>query len=36
VFDLAAMKKAIASPEIELAKQAHGVLDPLSIYIENS
>ena len=24
VFDLAAMKKAIASPEIELAKQAHG------------
>ena len=36
VFDLAAMKEAIASPEIELAKQAHGVLDPLSIYIENS
>ena len=36
VFDRAAMKKAIASPEIELAKQAHGVLDQLSIYIENS
>ena len=35
VHDLAAMRKAIASPEIEAAKQAHGVLDPLSIYIEN-
>ena len=36
VHDLAAMRKAITSPEIEAAKQAHGVLDPLSIYIENS
>ena len=36
VHDLAAMRKAIVSPEIETAKQAHGVLDPLSIYIENS
>ena len=36
VHDLAAMRKAIASPEIEAAKQAHGVLDPLSIYIETS
>ncbi len=36
VHHLAAMQKAIASPEIEAAKQAHGVLDPLSIYIENS
>lgn len=36
VHDLAAMRKAIASPEIEAAKQAHGVLDPLSVYIENS
>lgn len=35
VHDLAAMQKAIASPEIEAAKKAHGVLDPLSIYIEN-
>ena len=35
VQDLAAMQKAIMSPEIEAAKQAHGVLDPLSIYIEN-
>ena len=34
--NLAAMRKAISSPEIEAAKQAHGVLDPLSIYIENS
>ena len=31
VHDLAAMQKAIASPEIEAAKKAHGVLDPLSI-----
>ena len=36
VHDLAGMRKAIASPEIEAAKRAHGVVDPLSIYIENS
>jgi hypothetical protein len=29
------MRKAITSPEIEAAKRAHGVLDPLSVYIEN-
>ena len=36
VHDLAAMKKALTSPEIEAAKQAHGVIDPISIYIEKS
>jgi hypothetical protein len=36
VFDMAAMKKALDSPEIGAAKQAHGVLDPLSIYIEHN
>jgi hypothetical protein len=35
VHDLAAMAEAIASPEIEAAKHAHGVVDPLSIYIEH-
>ena len=36
VHDVAAMKKAISSPEIEAAKQAHGVVDPLTIYVEKS
>jgi hypothetical protein len=36
VHDVAAMKEAITSPEIEAAKQAHGVIDPISIYIEKS
>jgi hypothetical protein len=36
VQDLAAMQKALASPEIEAAKQAHGVLDPISMYVEKT
>jgi hypothetical protein len=36
VSDMAAMKKALTSPEIEAAKKAHGVIDPLSFYVENS
>jgi len=36
VHDVAAMKKAIGSPEIEAAKRAHGVLGPISMYIEKS
>ena len=36
VHDLAAMETALASPEIEAAKQAHGVLEPLSVFIEKS
>ena len=34
VHDMAAMQAALSSPEIEKAKQAHGVLDPLSMHIE--
>ena len=34
VHDLAGMQAALASPEIAAAKQAHGVLDPLTIHIE--
>ncbi len=34
VHDLAGMQAALASPEIAAAKQAHGVLDPLGIHIE--
>ncbi|MCW5978386.1 MAG: hypothetical protein KIT09_09930 [Bryobacteraceae bacterium] len=36
VHDLDVMRKAIASPEIEAAKQAHGVIEPVAVYIENS
>jgi len=36
VHDIAALKKALASPEIGAAKQAHGVIDPVSMYIEKS
>jgi hypothetical protein len=34
VHDMAAMQAALSSPEIEAAKRAHGVLDPLAIHIE--
>ncbi len=34
VHDMAAMQAALASPEIEAAKQAHGVLEPLKMHIE--
>jgi hypothetical protein len=34
VHDLAGMQAAIASPEIAAAKQAHGVLEPLTVHIE--
>ena len=36
VHDLAAMQRAISSPEIEAAKKSHGVVDPISMYIEKS
>jgi hypothetical protein len=36
VHDLAAMNKALNSPAIEAAKQAHGVINPISIYVEKS
>jgi hypothetical protein len=34
VHDLAAMQAALDSPEIEAAKLAHGVLEPLTMHIE--
>jgi hypothetical protein len=36
VHDLAAMQKALTSREIEAAKQSHGVVDPISMYIEKN
>jgi hypothetical protein len=33
---MAAMEASLASPEIEAAKQAHGVLEPIVMYVENS
>ena len=36
VHDLAAMQKAITSPEIEAAKKAHGVVDPIAVFVEKS
>jgi len=36
VHDLAGMQKAIASPEMEAAKRAHGVIEPVAAYIQNT
>ena len=36
VHDLEAMQAAMETPEIEAAKQAHGVLEPLNVFIESS
>lgn len=36
VHDLAAMQAALRSPDIAAAKQAHGVLEPLTMHIEKS
>jgi hypothetical protein len=35
VHDLPGMQAAMGTPEIAAAKQAHGVLEPLSVFIEN-
>jgi len=34
VHDMAAMQAALESPEIEAAKKAHGVLEPVTVHIE--
>jgi hypothetical protein len=34
VHDLAGMQKALADPAIAAAKKAHGVIDPIAVYIE--
>ena len=36
VHDVAGMKKATSSAEIAAAKQAHGVIDPISVYVEKA
>ncbi len=36
VHDMPAMQAALGSPEIERAKRAHGVMDPVRVHIENS
>jgi hypothetical protein len=33
---MAAMQAALTSPEIAAAKQAHGVVDPITMLIEKS
>ena len=35
VHDMDAMKASLESAEIEEAKQAHGVLDPILLFVEN-
>ena len=35
VHDMDAMKGSLESAEIEAAKQAHGVLDPIVMFVEN-
>lgn len=34
VHDMDAMQAALASPEIEAAKKAHGVVEPVHMFIE--
>lgn len=36
VHDMDAMKAALASPEIEAAKKAHGVIEPVHMFVEAS
>ncbi len=35
VHDVEGMKTTMASPEIEAAKKAHGVLEPIVMFMEN-
>jgi hypothetical protein len=34
VHDMRAMQAALTSPEIDAAKRAHGVVDPISMHVE--
>ena len=36
VHDMDAMMAALKSPEIEAAKKAHGVIEPITLLVENS
>lgn len=35
VHDMEAMRAAMETPEMEAAKQAHGVLEPLGMHVEH-
>ncbi|MCP3980394.1 MAG: hypothetical protein GY716_13915 [bacterium] len=35
VHDLDAMRASLESPELAESKEAHGVLEPLAMYVEN-
>jgi len=35
VHDMDAMKESMESAAIDAAKQAHGVLDPIMMFVEN-
>jgi hypothetical protein len=36
VHDMDAMQAAMATPEMDAAKAAHGVLEPVTVLVENS
>lgn len=36
VHDMDAMQAALASPEIEAAKEAHGVIEPVVMFVQRS
>jgi hypothetical protein len=36
VHDMDAMKASLVTDEMDAAKQAHGVLEPVSLFVENS
>jgi hypothetical protein len=36
VHDMAAMQAALGSPEIDAAKKAHGVLEPITMLVEKT
>lgn len=36
VHDMSAMQAALGSPEIAAAKQAHGVVDPITMHVQHS
>lgn len=36
VHDMAGMDAALASPELDAAKRAHGVLEPVTVHVERS
>jgi hypothetical protein len=35
VHDLPGLQKALTTPEVQAAKDSHGVIDPLVVFVEN-